>query len=258
MIESPILRIDRVSMDFGGLRAVSDCCFAVDQGQIYSLIGPNGAGKSTVFNIISGIYRPTAGSVIYQGRRIDGMRASRIARSGVGRSFQNIELFSGMTAVENVMVGGHRHLGYGLLGALFSSPGFRRGERRGRDEAIGLLGFVGVEDAAESRVEDLPYGVRKKVEIARALASRPRILLLDEPAAGLNDAETIELMGLVRRIRGEMGMTVLLVEHNMRLVMGVSDRVCALSFGVVLGEGTPREIQTHPDVVAAYLGETQC
>jgi branched-chain amino acid transport system ATP-binding protein len=250
-----ILELDGVSMDFGGLRAVSGCSFRVEVGQIYSLIGPNGAGKSTVFNIACGIYRPTEGEVRFQGKRIDGLRASRIAKRGMGRSFQNLELFRGLTAVENVMVGGHRHLEYGFLSAFFSGPALGAGERKGREEARRHLDFLGIGAAAESRVEDLAYGVQKKVEIARALASRPTLLLLDEPAAGLNEAETVELMGTVRRIRDEMGITVLLVEHNMQLVMGISDRICALSFGVVLGEGTPEEIRSHPDVIQAYLGD---
>ena len=245
-------------MDFGGLRAVNRCSFQVTPGQIYSLIGPNGAGKSTLFNVICGIYRPTEGAVTFRGQRIDGLRASGIAARGIGRSFQNIELFRGMTAAENVMVGGHRHVAYGLLQALWFSPGVRAGEKRLRGEALGHLAFLGIADAADARVEDLPYGIQKKVEIARALASRPSLLLLDEPAAGLNEAETAELMESVRRIRAEMAITVLVVEHNMQLVMGISDRVCALSFGVVLAEGTPGEIQAHPEVIQAYLGEPAC
>lgn len=253
-----LLSLDRVCMDFGGVRAVQNCSFEVNEGQIYSLIGPNGAGKSTVFNIICGIYRPTGGSVHFRDKRIDGKRASEIAKGGVGRTFQNIELFKGMSALQNVMVGAHRHSGYGTFGALFSTPTARKEEQRVRGEAAALLRYVGVDKAAEQCVEDLPYGVQKRVEVARALATEPKILLLDEPAAGLNDSETEALMHLVKRIRDERGVTVLLVEHNMRLVMGVSDRVCALSFGVRLAEGTPKEIQSHPEVVAAYLGEQPC
>ncbi|MBI5442763.1 MAG: ABC transporter ATP-binding protein [Deltaproteobacteria bacterium] len=245
-------------MDFGGLRAVEACSFRVEEGQIYSLIGPNGAGKSTVFNLISGLYRPTGGEISFGGRRITGLRASRIAKLGIARSFQNLELFRGLTAVENVLVGSHRHLGYGVLGALCGSPGVWGKERSARAEGLRLLEFLGIAEHADVEIADLPYGVQKKVEVARALASRPRILLHDEPAAGLNDAETADLMGIVRRIRAERRITVLLVEHNMKLVMGISDRVCALSFGTVLAEGTPQEIQTHPDVIAAYLGEAAC
>ena len=252
---APILEVDGVSMDFGGLRAVNRCSFHVEEGQIYSLIGPNGAGKSTVFNIICGIYRPTEGAVRFQGKRIDGLRASRIAKKGVGRSFQNLELFRGLTAEENVMVGGHRHLQYGFIAALCAGPTMGSGERKGRRDAKRYLEFLGIDGYAGARVEDLAYGVQKKVEIARALATEPSLLLLDEPAAGLNDAETVELMAVVRRIREEMGITVLLVEHNMQLVMGISDRICALNFGVVLGEGKPEEIRAHPDVIQAYLGE---
>lgn len=252
-----ILELESMSMDFGGLRAVSNASFQVGTGQIFSLIGPNGAGKSTVFNVICGIYRPTKGHVRFKGKRIDGLRASRIASRGMGRSFQNLELFRGLTALENVMVGSHRHLGYGFLSSFFSLPRQGECERRGKVDALKMLEFLGVADAAGSLIEDLPYGVQKKVEIARALASKPVLLLLDEPAAGLNDSETGELMSVVRMIRDEMGITVLLVEHNMRLVMGISDRICVLSFGTVLGEGTPTEIQSDPAVIKAYLGEVE-
>ncbi|GAB4264168.1 MAG: ABC transporter ATP-binding protein [Deferrisomatales bacterium] len=255
---NPLLEVTDVSMDFGGIRALSRCSFQVREGQIFSLIGPNGAGKSTLFNVVSGVYRPTGGRVRFRGRRVDGRRASAVARMGMARSFQNIELFRGMTALENVLVGWHRHLGYGFLGAVIGARRVKEAEGRGRDRARELLEFLGIGDAADARVEDLPYGVQKKVEIARGLATGPVLLLLDEPAAGLNEAETAELMEVVRRIRGEMGITVFLVEHNMRFVMGLSDWVCALSFGQVLAQGTPDRIQEHPQVVEAYLGEAAC
>ncbi len=253
-----ILSVDNVSVDFGGLRALNRCSFEVSKGEIYSIIGPNGAGKSTLFNVVSGIHRPAEGRVLFRGRRVDGLRPSRISRMGMARSFQNLELFSGMTALENVLAGGHRHLGYGFFRGLVFDPGVRREERRAREEARGLLAFLGVEGYANSPVDDLPYGVQKKVEIARALATGPGVLLLDEPAAGLNDRETGELMDTIHRIRDERGVTLLLVEHNMRFVMGLSDRVCVLSFGRILAEGGPERVRADPAVVEAYLGETAC
>lgn len=257
-VPSPLLQVSGISVNFGGLRALNACSFGVAEGQIYSVIGPNGAGKSTAFNVICGIYKPVSGKVLFMGRRIDSMRSSSIAKRGIGRSFQNVELFQGMTSLENVMVGAHLHIAYGIASAICFWPSFIRGDREARAAANECLGFLGIVEAAERTVEDLPYGIQKKVEIARALASKPKLLLLDEPAAGLNEAETLDLMNIVRRIRDELGITVLLVEHNMRLVMGISDRVCALNFGSLLAEGTPREIQTHPDVIAAYLGEDRC
>ncbi len=256
--DSSILSVDNVSVDFGGLRALNRCSFEVSEGEIYSVIGPNGAGKSTLFNVISGIHRPAEGRVFFRGRRVDGLRPSRISRMGMARSFQNLELFSGMSALENVLTGGHRHLGYGFFRGLVLDPGVRREERRVREDARGLLAFLGVDDYADSPVDDLPYGVQKKIEIARALATGPGVLLLDEPAAGLNDRETGELMDTIRRIRDERGITILLVEHNMRFVMGLSDRVCVLNFGRILAEGGPDRVRSDPVVVEAYLGEAAC
>ncbi len=254
----PILRVDEVSVDFDGLRALNRCSFEVRPGEIYAVIGPNGAGKTTLFNVVSGIYTPTEGRVFFLGRRVDRLRPSRISRMGMARSFQNLELFAGLTALENVLVGGHRHMGYGFLRSLAGGLAVRRREERARSEARELLESLGIGDYADLRVEDLPYGVQKKVEIARALATRPKLLLLDEPAAGLNDAETQELMATIRRIRDERGITILLVEHNMRFVMGLSDRICVLNFGRILAEGRPEEIRTNPAVIEAYLGEAAC
>ncbi len=254
----PILRVEEVSVDFDGLRALNQCSFEVSGGEIYSVIGPNGAGKSTLFNVISGIHRPTEGRVFFRGRRVDGLRPSRISRMGMARSFQNLELFSGMTALDNVLAGSHRHLGYGFFRSFVLDPGTRRQEGRAREESRRLLAFLGIETYADTQVDDLPYGVQKKVEIARALATGPMLLLLDEPAAGLNDRETAELMETIRRIRDDRGITILLVEHNMRFVMGLSDRVCVLNFGRILAEGRPEEVRADPAVVEAYLGEAAC
>lgn len=255
---SPLLRVEHLTMDFDGLRALNDCSFSVAAGEIYAVIGPNGAGKSTLFNVVCGLYRPTQGAVYFRGRRVDRLPPHRVSRMGLARSFQNLELFKGMTAVENVMVGLHRHLGYGFLRALARDPGVRGKEKAGRTKALELLGFLGIERYADAAAEDLPYGVQKKVEVARALAADPVLLLLDEPAAGLNDAETAELMATVRRIRDERGITVLLVEHNMRFVMGLSDRVCVLNYGSILAEGRPDEVRSDPRVIKAYLGEAAC
>ncbi len=253
-----ILRVHEVSVDFDGLRALNRCSFEVRPGEIYAVIGPNGAGKTTLFNVVSGIYAPTEGQVFFAGRRVDRMRPSRVSRMGMARSFQNLELFAGLTALENVLVGGHRHMGYGFLRSLAGGLAVRRREERVRAEALELLESLGIRDYADLRVEDLPYGVQKKVEIARALATRPKLLLLDEPAAGLNEAETQELMTMIRRIRDERGITILLVEHNMRFVMGLSDRICVLNFGRILAEGRPEVIRANPAVIEAYLGEAAC
>ncbi|WP_029733679.1 ABC transporter ATP-binding protein [Deferrisoma camini] len=255
---TPILRVEHVTMDFDGLRALNDCSFVVEPGEIFAVIGPNGAGKSTLFNVITGLYRPTQGQVYFRGVRVDRMRPNRVGRMGMARSFQNLELFKGLTAAENVLVGGHRHLGYGFFRALWGDPGVRRREARGMGRARDLLGFLGVAEFADVAVDDLPYGVQKKVEVARALATDPVLLLLDEPAAGLNDAETEDLMETVRRIRDERGITVVLVEHNMRFVMGLSDRVCVLNYGSILAQGRPDEVRSNPRVVEAYLGEEPC
>ena len=255
---SCLLELQDVSMDFGGIRALSRCSFKVNEGEVFSLIGPNGAGKTTLFNIVSGIYKPTAGRVSFRGKRIDKLRASRVGCMGMARSFQNIELFNGMTALENVLVGHHHQLHYGFFSAFFHAPKVRTREREGAERVRELLESFGIAEFEGELVEDLPYGVQKKIEIARALATEPKLLLLDEPAAGLNDAETIELMATLRRVREQTDITLLIVEHNMRFVMGLSDRVCVLNFGQVLAEGSPDHIQAHPDVIAAYLGDAEC
>lgn len=253
-----ILELHEITMDFGGIRALSRCSFSVDEGEVFSLIGPNGAGKTTLFNVVSGIYRPSAGRVSFRGRRIDHLRASRVSGMGMARTFQNIELFTGMTAVENVLVGHHRQLRYGFFSAFFHLPRVRIREREGVARVHRLLDSFGIAEFGDERVEDLPYGVQKKIEIARALATQPRMLLLDEPAAGLNDAETLDLMDTLRRVRDEIDVTLLIVEHNMRFVMGLSDRVCVLNFGQILAAGSPEQIQAHPDVISAYLGDAEC
>ena len=247
------LRLDAVSKSFGGVAAVSDVSLAVPAGRIFALIGPNGAGKTTLFNLVSGVYRPSSGSVFLAGRDVTGAPPHARARLGLARTFQTPQVFLDMRAIENVMVGAHRHLDAGLLPALIRPPGFRAAERRCRDEAMALMERLGLGRYAGIEAGALPYGALKRLEVARAMASAPRLLLLDEPAAGLNAGEAEEMMAVVRKVAGA-GVTVVLIEHNMRMVMGLAERVLVLVSGRMLVEGTPAEVQRHPDVVAAYLG----
>ena len=242
-----------LSKSFGGVTAIADLDFAVPEGLVYAVIGPNGAGKTTLFNLISGVYRPEEGRLKFGGEDLIGRPPHRISRLGLSRTFQNLQVFFNMTVLENVMVGAHGRGRSGLAGALLRLPRMRREEREFRRWAAEALEFCGLDALAGRSAAALPYGALKRVEIARALAARPRLLLLDEPAAGLNDTETRELTGLIGRIR-DLGVTVLLVEHNMALVMQVSDRILVLDFGSRLAEGTPAEVRTDPRVIAAYLG----
>ncbi len=248
-----LLEVVGLTKAFGGVVAVSSVDFAVPAGSIYSVIGPNGAGKTTLFNLLTGIYLPSSGTIRFDGREITGLPSHAIARCGISRTFQNLQLFPGMTVRENVMVGCHLLGKSGILNAIFRFPGVRDEERTVRDASRDTIAFCGLEDFTERNAVSLPYGVQKKIEIARALAMRPRLLLLDEPAAGLNDTETMELCRLIERIR-ETGITVLLVEHHMDLVMSISSRILVLHYGCRLAEGDPKDIQRNPEVVAAYLG----
>jgi branched-chain amino acid transport system ATP-binding protein len=247
------LRLDAVSKSFGGVAAVSEVSFAVPPGQIFALIGPNGAGKTTLFNLISGVYRSSAGRVFLAGRDVTGAPPHVRARLGLARTFQTPQIFADMRAVENVMVGAHRHLDAGIFSALARRRGFRSAEKRCRDEAIALMERLGLGRYAGVEAGALPYGALKRLEVARAMASAPRLLLLDEPAAGLNADEAEEMMAVVRAVAAG-GVTVVLIEHNMRMVMGLAERVLVLVSGRMLIEGPPAEVQRHPDVIAAYLG----
>ncbi|MHA1569582.1 MAG: ABC transporter ATP-binding protein [Alphaproteobacteria bacterium] len=249
-----VLRAEGVSKTFGGVRAVDGLDFTVTRGHIHSLIGPNGAGKTTLLNLITGIYAPSAGAIYLDGDDITGLPAHRLAALGISRSFQNTQLFFNMTAIENVLVGAHLHSDTGPLATLLRLPRFVRDEKANRGRAAELMDFIGLGDALDTEAAALPYGALKRLEIARALATRPKVLLLDEPAAGLNPAETDAIDRLIQRI-AESGVTVVLVEHDMRLVMGVSDRITVLDRGRWLAEGTAMEIRHDPKVVAAYLGE---
>lgn len=252
-LPSPLLTVECLEQNFGGIMALAGVSFQIPTDLIYAIIGPNGAGKTTLFNALCGFYRPDAGSICFDGHELCGLPTHRIAALGIARTFQNLQLFFNMTVRENVMVGCHLRAKTGLLAAALHLPNVRREEQRLRDWAGAALALCDLADRADQPASALPYGLMKRVEIARALAAKPRLLLLDEPAAGLNDTETLALRDLIAKIRAS-GVTVLLVEHHMPLVMSVSDRLLVLDYGSVLMEGTPTEIQTDPRVVAAYLG----
>jgi len=249
----PLLEVDNVTIKFGGLTALDGVTFDIKQGEILGLIGPNGAGKTTCFNVMTGIYQATSGEVRFDGRRLAKLKRHQITKLGIARTFQNIRLFKTMTALENVMVGADAHSKVGLLRALFRTPLHRRTEKAAHDAAKELLEFVGVAGRSDEFAENLSYGDQRRLEIARALATKPKLLCLDEPAAGFNPAEKQRLMELIRKVR-DQGFTVLLIEHDMRLVMGVTDRIVVLEFGRKIAEGTPAEIRENPAVIAAYLG----
>jgi len=249
-----LLRIEGLSRNFGGLRAVCDLEADIYEGRITSLIGPNGAGKTTAFNLITGLIPVSSGRIYFDDSEITGLPPYKIAKLGIARTFQNIRIFGNMSVVENVMVGLHTRTRRGFFSAAFRLPGTRREERYIYEEAMKELAFVGLEHAAHMNAASLPFGQQRTLEIARALATRPKLLLLDEPAAGLNSQETIGLAELIRRIR-DRGTTIFLVEHDMELVMSISDTVFVLNNGKLICSGTPSEVQGDPEVISAYLGE---
>jgi len=249
----PLVELRDVTVRFGGLVALDSVTFDINRGEILGLIGPNGAGKTTCFNAMTGVYRPTSGTVGFDGQVLGKLKRNQITRLGIARTFQNIRLFSEMTALENVVVGTDARHRTSVPGALFRVPRHRHEERDAIDRGMALLEFVGIGARATEKARNLPYGDQRRLEIARALATEPKLLCLDEPAAGFNPAEKASLMDLIRKIRAD-GYTVLLIEHDMRLVMGVTDRIVVLEFGKKIAEGLPSEIRDNPSVIAAYLG----
>jgi branched-chain amino acid transport system ATP-binding protein len=248
-----MLEVKDLSIHFGGVKAVQNVTFNIDSGIVYSVIGPNGAGKTTLFNLITGVYKPTTGEIRLDGESIGGKSPNELATRGVARTFQNLQICMNMAAIENVMVGAHLRLDRNLIKAALRFPALKRRDRELREEAARLMRFVGLEKYVETRADAMSYGALKRLEIARALAMKPRLIFLDEPAAGLNPKETIEVDHLVRKI-AESGVTVVLVEHDMKMVMNLSDRILVLNYGKKLAEGTGEEIRNNPDVIAAYLG----
>ena len=248
-----MLSIRGVGKHFGGLQVLQDVNIEVPGGAIFALIGPNGAGKTTVFNLVTGLLRPSSGSIAFQGQDLAGIAPHKITRLGIARTFQNIRLFPDMTLLQNVMVGRHHLTSYSGLAALFALPSFREAERRSRERALELLSWVKLDHKSEATADNLSYGEQRKLEFARALATEPKLLLLDEPVAGMNSSEKAVLMEEIRNIR-DRGYGVFLIEHDMRFVMNLCDRVAVLNFGRIIAEGAPEEIRNSPEVIEAYLG----
>ncbi|NTV71152.1 MAG: ABC transporter ATP-binding protein [Azonexaceae bacterium] len=248
-----MLEVKDLSIHFGGVKAVQNVSFNIDAGIVYAVIGPNGAGKTTLFNLITGVYKPTSGEIKLDGESIGGKSPNELATRGVARTFQNLQICMNMSAIENVMVGAHLRLDRNLIKAALRLPTLKKRDAEARAEAAELMRFVGLDAFVDARADAMPYGALKRLEIARALAMKPRLIFLDEPAAGLNPKETIDVDHLVRKI-ADSGVTVVLVEHDMKMVMNLSDRILVLDYGKKLAEGTGEEVRRNPDVIAAYLG----
>ena len=251
----PLLQVENMTHFFGGLRAVYDYNLTIEPGQIRGLIGPNGAGKTTIFNLITGRYTPTKGRISLNGQNIVGREPHKIATLGIGRTFQNLRLWRYMTALEHVKLSQYSQIQYGLVGAIFDTPKRHKEEAAIAEKAYHLLDLVGVRHLADQRVTSLPYGAQRRVEMARALAINPQILFLDEPTAGMNPEELLDLMEIIRRVHDELGLAIFLIEHRMKFVMELCESIQTLVFGEVIAEGTPEEIQSNPEVIDAYLGK---
>lgn len=249
-----LLEINSMTKTFGGLKAINEVTFSLEQGQIASIIGPNGAGKTTFFNTLTGIYKPDGGSIIFDGKSLVGLRPDQIAGRGIARTFQNIRLFPDMSVVENILVGMHPHLKQSPLGMLFRTKAFKREEADAENSAVELMDYVGLGEVGNELAKNLPYGAQRRLEIARALGAEPKLLLLDEPAAGMNPQETEDVTRLFRNIRDEKGITILLIEHDMRVVMNISEHICVMDYGEKIAEGTPDQIRKNTKVIEAYLG----
>lgn len=250
-----ILEVNELGINFGGLRAVNDFSMKIEKGQLYGLIGPNGAGKTTVFNMLTGVYAPTDGTVVLEGKKISGLKPYIITRRGIARTFQNIRLFQDMTVKENVLVALDSHASYGLFSGMLKLPKAIRQETELDAEAMELLKVFHLENDADKLARNLPYGKQRELEIIRALGAHPKLLLLDEPAAGMNPQETQNLMDTIRLVRDRFHIAILLIEHDMKLVMGICEKISVLNYGMLLAEGTPDEIRNNQDVIKAYLGE---
>jgi branched-chain amino acid transport system ATP-binding protein len=253
----PLLRIKNMTHFFGGLRAVYNFNMEIEPGQVRGLIGPNGAGKTTIFNLITGIYRPTEGEVLLDGRNLVGLQSYEIAAMGISRTFQTLRLWRHLTALDHVKLARYSKIKYGLIGAFFGTAQRHREEAESEEMAYRLLEMMGVPHVANEVVINLPYGIQRRVEIARALASEPQLLLLDEPTAGMNPEELAEMVRIVRRIRDELGLAIFLIEHRMKVVMDLCETIQAIDFGALIAEGTPEEIQNNPRVIDAYLGKEE-
>ena len=253
--KKPVLSVTDLGIDFGGLTAVNEFNLEVFDKEIVGLIGPNGAGKTTVFNMLTKVYQPSRGKIVFNGEDTAKKTVVDMSKSGIARTFQNIRLFSQLSVLDNVMTGFHNSITYSPVAAVLRLPAFRQQEKDARAEAMELLGIFGLKDEAGVTASNLPYGAQRRLEIARAMATHPKLLLLDEPAAGMNPQETEELMDMIRFIRDHFGIAILLIEHDMRLVMGICERITVLNYGMLLAEGTPAEIQANPAVIKAYLGE---